>query len=237
MDETHLGDGAALCGAQSGARRAGRGGPWTGRGRASTSTLDERRTTAVTAREPVLSRYPDFAALIAAGEDGALSEHLRRAETIGRPLGSDAFVARLERASGRTLKPAKRGPKPKAGQADISACHRNPSSRRTRQILVHCHRNLVTVILALPPGNQATYLQEVEVPNGTPLAAFPRTTTASLGSNTWWSGAISTSTEYSGQKFRSREALAVSQYEMIDPILSQWAEWHSAESVYRVSRY
>ncbi len=49
----------------------------------------------------MLARYPDFAALIAAGEDEALSERLRRAETIGRPLGSEAFIARLERASGR----------------------------------------------------------------------------------------------------------------------------------------
>src|SRR5476649_553786 len=35
----------------------------------------------VTAKAPVLERYPDFAALIAAGEDEMLSEQLRRAET------------------------------------------------------------------------------------------------------------------------------------------------------------
>jgi len=67
----------------------------------------------VTAKAPVLERYPDFAALVEAGEDEALSQRLRRAETIGRPLGTDDFVARLERASGRVLKPARRGPKPK----------------------------------------------------------------------------------------------------------------------------
>ena len=37
---------------------------------------------------------------------------LRRAETIGRPLGDTAFVEALERQTGRNLRPAKRGPKP-----------------------------------------------------------------------------------------------------------------------------
>ncbi len=60
---------------------------------------------------PVAERYPDFAALLAAGEDDIASAQLRRAEAVGRPLGDDVFLARLERASGRTLKPAKRGPK------------------------------------------------------------------------------------------------------------------------------
>jgi len=69
------------------------------------------RKDGLTEREPVLSRYPRFAALIKLGEDEALSQNLRQAETIGRPLGTDAFIARLERKSGRTLKPAKRGPK------------------------------------------------------------------------------------------------------------------------------
>ena len=39
-------------------------------------------------------------------------ELLRKAESIGRPLGSAAFLTRQERKLGRTLKPAKRGPKP-----------------------------------------------------------------------------------------------------------------------------
>jgi putative transposase len=68
----------------------------------------------LTAREPVLSRYPQFAELMAAGEDEAVSQRLRRAETIGRPLGDAAFMARLERESGRSLKPGKRGPAPRA---------------------------------------------------------------------------------------------------------------------------
>ena len=71
-----------------------------------------RKHDGLTAREPVLARYPDFAGLIKAGEDEALSERLRQAETIGRPLGTKAFIARLERKTGRTLAPAKRGRKP-----------------------------------------------------------------------------------------------------------------------------
>jgi putative transposase len=50
---------------------------------------------------------------IAAGEDDAMSERLRRAERIGRPVGDAAFIATLERRSGRTLAPARRGRKPK----------------------------------------------------------------------------------------------------------------------------
>lgn len=67
----------------------------------------------VTARAPVLDRFPDFAGLLAAGEDEAMSQRLRRAESIGRPVGDDRFLARIERRTGRTLKPGKRGPKPK----------------------------------------------------------------------------------------------------------------------------
>jgi putative transposase len=36
------------------------------------------------------------------------------AGAIGRPMGSPRFLARLEKRLGRTLAPAKRGPKPKA---------------------------------------------------------------------------------------------------------------------------
>jgi putative transposase len=37
---------------------------------------------------------------------------LRAAERIGRPLGNDRFPTRIERLTGRPLKPGKRGPKP-----------------------------------------------------------------------------------------------------------------------------
>lgn len=41
---------------------------------------------------------------------------LRSAESIGRPLDDDRFLARIERQTGRVLKPAKRGPKPSAAE-------------------------------------------------------------------------------------------------------------------------
>jgi putative transposase len=40
-------------------------------------------------------------------------ERLRRAETIGRPLGDRKFLDAAERKTRRVLKPAKRGPKPR----------------------------------------------------------------------------------------------------------------------------
>ena len=70
------------------------------------------RDDAVTDTSPVRERHPDFAALIAAGEDEELSQALRRAESVGRPLGDAAFLDRLEGLTGRALRPEKRGPKP-----------------------------------------------------------------------------------------------------------------------------
>ena len=66
----------------------------------------------LTTTTPVAERYPDFAELLAAGEDEIQSQRLRRAETIGRPLGDADFLTQLERQSGRTLAPARRGRKP-----------------------------------------------------------------------------------------------------------------------------
>ena len=76
--------------------------------------LDPATDDGLTATAPVRERYPDFAELIAAGEDEAASQRLRRSESIGRPLGAEAFIARLEAESGRTLRPGKPGPKGKA---------------------------------------------------------------------------------------------------------------------------
>jgi len=82
------------------------------------------REDGVTTLAPVLGRYPDFAALIATGPAEAAFERLRRAESIGRPLGDDRFIARLEALTHRALKPAKRGPKPsrsdELGQRELS---------------------------------------------------------------------------------------------------------------------
>jgi putative transposase len=66
----------------------------------------------LTTLAPIRERYPRFADLLDSEPDADLFDRLRAAESIGRPLGNDRFVARLERLTGRALKPGKRGPKP-----------------------------------------------------------------------------------------------------------------------------
>lgn len=61
---------------------------------------------------PALERIDDFAAFLAEPFDQAESyAALRRAETIGRPIGSDAWLKALEARTGRALAPARRGRK------------------------------------------------------------------------------------------------------------------------------
>jgi putative transposase len=61
---------------------------------------------------PALERVGDFAAFLAGeiDEDAAYLA-LRRAESIGRPIGDAGWIAALEERSGRTLTPGRRGPK------------------------------------------------------------------------------------------------------------------------------
>jgi putative transposase len=66
----------------------------------------------LTALAPIRDRFPRFADLLSSEPQTDLFERLRAAESIGRPLGNDGFLARLERLTRRTLKPGKRGPKP-----------------------------------------------------------------------------------------------------------------------------
>lgn len=66
---------------------------------------------------PALDRYGDFAAFLGEDDDDEDAwRRLRMAETSGRPLGSDAWLETIEAATGRTLRPRKRGPKPKAAK-------------------------------------------------------------------------------------------------------------------------
>ena len=111
MDETHLE--AALRSVAlnpARARLAKRAVDW--RGSSVHDQLSHKRRGTLTDTAPLRERYPDFAGLIESGEDEDLSMALRRAETIGRPLGDTAFVEVLERRIARILRPAKRGPKP-----------------------------------------------------------------------------------------------------------------------------
>jgi putative transposase len=49
--------------------------------------------------------------LEAALDSAVESDRIRLATRTGRPLGSEGFVKRLEAATGRILRPQKRGPK------------------------------------------------------------------------------------------------------------------------------
>ena len=66
----------------------------------------------VTQLKPIRDRFLRFADLLESEPETEMFERLRAAESIGRPLGDDRFLARLERLTRRTLKPGKRGPKP-----------------------------------------------------------------------------------------------------------------------------
>lgn len=83
------------------------------------------RDDGLTSISPIRERFEDFAAFIAAEDESGALDRIRRAESIGRPLGDERFIAALEAETGRTLKPGKRGPKPaaepEAGQMELSA--------------------------------------------------------------------------------------------------------------------
>jgi putative transposase len=73
---------------------------------------------------PILDRVANFADLLATAADDPAFAPLRRAELIGRPLGSPDFVAAVEARLGRRLAPGKRGRKPK-GAAEAAIDNRN----------------------------------------------------------------------------------------------------------------
>ena len=61
---------------------------------------------------PVVERYGDFAGFLGQDtDDNADFTMLRRSETTGRPLGSEAWLERLEQTTSRRLRPQKRDPK------------------------------------------------------------------------------------------------------------------------------
>jgi putative transposase len=109
MDEAHFGAAlryVALNPVRAGLVARASDWPWS-----STRALRDEADDGITVVQPVLSRYPDFAALLAAGEDEEL--RLRKAEQIGRPIGDTAFLDRLESVSGRTLRRGRPGSRPR----------------------------------------------------------------------------------------------------------------------------
>ena len=84
--------------------------PWSS-ARAHLAGRDDR----VVRVAPVLERVGDFARFLAEPFDqDAAYAALRRAETIGRPVGAPGWIDELETRTGRSLKPGKRGRKPKS---------------------------------------------------------------------------------------------------------------------------
>ncbi len=63
--------------------------------------------------EPLLSLAGPWRRFLSQSQDGPAVERLQSHERTGRPIGSDAFVAKLEKRLGRTLRPRKPGRKPK----------------------------------------------------------------------------------------------------------------------------
>ncbi len=65
---------------------------------------------------PALERVGDFAAFLGEDFDEALSyAALRKAEGVGRPVGSREWLEDMEGRTGLSLIPGKRGPKPRGG--------------------------------------------------------------------------------------------------------------------------
>lgn len=83
--------------------------PWS-----SVHALLGRADDGLTTTAPVLSRYPRFADLVAGAAEDDFTHRLRKAESVGRPVGDAAFLERLELESDRRLAPRRRGPKPRA---------------------------------------------------------------------------------------------------------------------------
>ena len=64
--------------------------------------------------QPLLKRVGDWKAFLRGGLDEETLEAIRSGERTGRPLGSEKFITRLEKKTGRELKRKKPGPKPKS---------------------------------------------------------------------------------------------------------------------------
>lgn len=82
--------------------------------RSSTRVLIAGKDDNVVRVAPALERVGDFAALLGKEFDEALSyASLRKAESVGRPVGSAEWLKDMEARTGKVLAPQIRGPKPK----------------------------------------------------------------------------------------------------------------------------
>jgi putative transposase len=87
--------------------------------RSSVAALLAGEDDAVAKVAPVLDRVGDVAAFLGAQWDEAMGyAALRKAESVGRPIGSADWIADMEARTGLKIAPAKRGPVPRGiGQA------------------------------------------------------------------------------------------------------------------------
>jgi putative transposase len=84
----------------------------------SATALLKNRSDGLTDTETVRDQFGNIRHLLGDMPELEMMEiMLRRAETVGRPLGSTAFLDKLERKLDRSLKPLKRGPKAKRKKA------------------------------------------------------------------------------------------------------------------------
>lgn len=67
----------------------------------------------VTEFGPLSGKIGDWRAFLSGGISESQQEKLRSAERTGRPLGGEAFLAKLEAETGRALLKRKPGPKPR----------------------------------------------------------------------------------------------------------------------------
>ena len=63
--------------------------------------------------EPMLKRVADWGRYLSENDPVELTDVFHLHERTGRPLGTDAFLDKMETISGRSLRPQKRGPKSK----------------------------------------------------------------------------------------------------------------------------
>ena len=66
---------------------------------------------------PVLERTGDYAAYLDEAEEPGRVAAIRRSRSTGWPVGAKDWLAKLEQDVGRSIAPAKRGPKPRATAA------------------------------------------------------------------------------------------------------------------------
>jgi putative transposase len=107
MDEEHLA--AAFCYVLRNPVRAGlcaRPQDWKW---SSAGAYLKERGDGFTETGPMLSRFPDMGNFLATEPAPDLMEALRKAETIGRPVGAKAFIAQAEAAIGRSVGTGQRG--------------------------------------------------------------------------------------------------------------------------------